>query len=348
MKINDKKKSIIKITGLHIKGLRAIRSLDLPQEGLGWNDKMPNLLMIGGPNGGGKTTLLEFIARALHLLVDHPPGVPEELSAQEAWLDLKIGDGKSDSNKLRFLLGGADFVKANRTSNCYGYQYAVSRPQRIQTGDFYEHFRDIVKDRDKFSSSPYPSVVFFPSDARDLLIPEEQYKAPGKMPAPDEFIYKWTPPRTWKDSLEALLYGARWEDLNDKEEGRNGEAHRFEDYAGEFSHFVGQDKVLKWFHGELQVETPERERHPLMALSSGEKQTLILAAYLRWHWRPGSLVLIDEPELHLHSAWQAKLYERIAQFLQERGGQVILATQSRSLFELASLDSKLLIGKQAF
>ena len=348
MKNNTKKKPIIKITGLHIKGLKAIRSLDLPQDGLGWKDGMPNLLMIGGPNGGGKTTLLEFIARAFHLLVEHPAGVPEELGAQEAWLDFSTSDGESDKSTVRFLLGDADFVKANTTPNCFGYQLAVTRPRRIQQGGFYQRLCSIVGNRDKFASSQYPSVVFFPSDSRDLMIPEEQYKAPGKMPAPNEFVYKWSPPKAWKESLEALFYGARWEDLNDKEEGRNGDAHRFDDYAGEFAHFVGDGKVLKWFHGDLQIETPEKERHPLLALSSGEKQTLILAAYLRWHWRPGSLVLIDEPELHLHSAWQARLYDRIVQFLKERGGQVILATQSRSLFEFAGLESKLLLGKQDF
>jgi len=339
---------VIKITGSHIKGLKAIRSLDLPQDGLGWKDGMPNLVMIGGPNGGGKTTLLEFIARAFHLLVEQPPGVPEELAAQEAWLDFAIGDGKSDKTNVRFLLGNADFVKANKTENCFGYQYAISRPQRLEKSDFIEHLSAVVGDRDKFSESQFPSVVFFPSDSRDLLIPEEQFKAPGRMPAPNEFVYKWSPPKSWKDSLEALLYGARWEDLNDKDEGRTGDAHRFDDYAGEFAHFVGEGKVLKWFHGELQIETTERERHPLMALSSGEKQTLILAGYLRWHWRPGSLVLIDEPELHLHSAWQARLYDRIADFLKERGGQVIMATQSRSFFECGNLESKLLIGKQDF
>src|SRR5271157_3630242 len=108
MKINVKKKPTIKITGLHIKGLKAIRSLDLPQDGLGWKDGMPNLVMIGGPNGGGKTTLLEFVARAFHLLVEHPAGVPQELAAQEAWLDFAISDGESDKTNVRFLLGNAD------------------------------------------------------------------------------------------------------------------------------------------------------------------------------------------------------------------------------------------------
>jgi len=348
MNMNNRNKPIINIIGLKIKGLKAIRSLDLPEEGVGWSGEIPKVLMVGGPNGGGKTTLLEFIARAFHLMADHPPGVPEELAAEEARMDFLMSDGHSEPSRLRFLIGRAEFVKTATTSNCFGYQYGATRPKRIQKGEPYGHLSAVVGNRERYGASQYPSVVFFPSDSRDLHIPEEKYKAPGRMPAPNEFVYRWTPPRTWSESLEALLYGARWEDLNDKEEGRNAEAHRFEDYSSEFSHFTGSGKVLKWLHGDLQVETTDGARHPLAALSSGEKQTLILPAYLRWHWRPGSLILIDEPELHLHSAWQAKLYERIVQLQRERGGQVVLATQSRACFEFGELQSKFLLGKQEF
>ena len=47
--------------------------------------------------------------------------------------------------------------------------------------------------------------------------------------------------------------------------------------------------------------------HDFSELSSGEKQVLLITGELLRYWRPGSLILIDEPELHLHSRWQTRL-----------------------------------------
>jgi predicted ATP-dependent endonuclease of OLD family len=81
-----------------------------------------------------------------------------------------------------------------------------------------------------------------------------------------------------------------------------------------------------------------------MELSSGEKQALILAAELYRRWRPGSLILIDEPELHFHSSWQTALWLMLQKWQKERGGQVIVATQSSHLFGLAEPGTTVLLG----
>jgi predicted ATP-binding protein involved in virulence len=57
------------------------------------------------------------------------------------------------------------------------------------------------------------------------------------------------------------------------------------------------------------------------------------------------LVLIDELELHLHDAWQGRLYEAICAMQRELGGQVLLATQSHSLFEMAAPGTRALLGR---
>ncbi len=54
----------IKITKLSIQGLGPIRSLELPEQGLGWDGNFPDIALLGGVNGSGKTTLLEFIFNA--------------------------------------------------------------------------------------------------------------------------------------------------------------------------------------------------------------------------------------------------------------------------------------------
>ena len=57
-----------------------------------------------------------------------------------------------------------------------------------------------------------------------------------------------------------------------------------------------------------------------------------------------NLLLIDEPELHFHATWQTKLLSTLASWQKERGGQVIIATQSNHLFQIADPDTKILLG----
>lgn len=73
---------------------------------------------------------------------------------------------------------------------------------------------------------------------------------------------------------------------------------------------------------------------------------MLLLAELRRLWRRGSLILIDELELHLHDAWQGKLLDILSAMQAELGGQVIITTQSHSLFEMAPLGTRAILGRE--
>jgi predicted ATPase len=191
-----------------------------------------------------------------------------------------------------------------------------------------------------FASTDLPSAIYLPSD-RALVIPEEAYKAAGNLKAPQTFTHRFHVPAKWSESLEAILYAARWADLNALAAGRT--EHNFDVYAEAFSTFF-EGKRLEWDEGELVVRVASGARHGLDALSSGEKQVIIIVSELLRRWRPGSLVLIDEPESHMHPIWLAKLWRLISRWQRERGGQVILATQSTQLFGLAGAGSRMLLG----
>ncbi|MBI2299961.1 MAG: hypothetical protein HYU66_13640, partial [Armatimonadetes bacterium] len=92
---------MLRIKRLSVRGLGPIERLDLPEDGLGWGDEIPRMVLLGGPNGGGKTTLLNFIEAAMRTLAitdDNCDAVPEFLrtAGEEAWFDIEVTDGHAD------------------------------------------------------------------------------------------------------------------------------------------------------------------------------------------------------------------------------------------------------------
>ena len=190
-------------------------------------------------------------------------------------------------------------------------------------------------------------LVFFPSDDRDLVVPEVDYKAPGKLNDTANFVEIWRrlPPKTWSGSTMELFFSARWADLNAKESGHPEEATRFDTYSRAFTDLTG-GKTLSWTReGDLVVVLPDGTEHAIEDLSSGERQALLLLSELRRLWRPGSLILIDELELHLHDAWQGKLLDILTEMQAELRGQVIITTQSHALFQMAKLGTRHILGR---
>jgi len=63
-------------------------------------------------------------------------------------------------------------------------------------------------------------------------------------------------------------------------------------------------------------------------LSSGEQHVLVLLYDLLFEVKPGSLVLIDEPEISLHVAWQLAFLEDIRRIAKVSEFRFIVATHS--------------------
>ena len=72
--------------------------------------------------------------------------------------------------------------------------------------------------------------------------------------------------------------------------------------------------------------------HPLDELSAGERQVLI-QLYLISRWlQPGGVVLLDEPDLHLHPSLIPMLLGRVEAIVADRGGQLILTSHLPELW----------------
>ncbi len=70
---------------------------------------------------------------------------------------------------------------------------------------------------------------------------------------------------------------------------------------------------------------------PIERLSSGEQHQLVLFFELLFEIKHNSLILIDEPELSLHVAWQKKFIADLMKIIDLNRFDVILATHSPQL-----------------
>ena len=66
----------------------------------------------------------------------------------------------------------------------------------------------------------------------------------------------------------------------------------------------------------------------LNSLSSGEKNEIIMLYHLIFDVKDNSVLLIDEPEISLHVAWQLDFLKDIEKILEKKKNQVIIATHS--------------------
>jgi len=88
--------------------------------------------------------------------------------------------------------------------------------------------------------------------------------------------------------------------------------------------FVSKDKGIFF-------KTLEDKEIPLTKLSSGEHHELVLLYELLFRVKEGSLILIDEPEISLHVAWQKKFLPDLQKISKLVSLDVLIATHSPQL-----------------
>ncbi|MDF2507561.1 MAG: ATPase [Microbacterium sp.] len=83
--------------------------------------------------------------------------------------------------------------------------------------------------------------------------------------------------------------------------------------------------------GELEFLSSNDRKLPVARLSSGEQHLVALFTLLLFAAKPGSLVLIDEPEISLHAAWKHAFLVDISRVASVNDLQVVLATHSAGI-----------------
>lgn len=337
----------MKIRRVILKGVRNFKDFDRSIEDE-WSGRVPDSLLLIGPNGSGKTTLLNAVADmwqtfANHLRQDQTlsssdlPLMGETLSNSElaaieildledepVWIcmgneyackqfmtsrenDHRVLSLRADApgrQYLNYIRPGAKDGQAQRFSNIWQQKWA----ERLE--------KNVLG-----SKNDLPNIVYLESETRFLPTLTEKFST---IPEPEEYrwLARYEPTTSRKGSLQNYLYNLKVVD-----------ERAFEKIVQQANSFL-IGKRLDNFDpktGSLMVVVDGRGKHPIEDLSSGEKQVLLMLAMITRWLRPGGILLIDEPDLHLHESLTTAFVSHLRRMVSEINGQLILASHAPAL-----------------
>lgn len=181
----------------------------------------------------------------------------------------------------------------------------------------------------------WPTLIYFSAyrNVTPVLASEER-----SISAPRDWNYSplhafRTEGGMWRDSLDNLLVWLKWLDDGRFENALKLVNERVFAETGTFLKDVSREPP------EAIVMREDR-RHRLDALSSGEKSLVQLFLRLGAHMTRNTILLIDEPEAHLHDKWKYRLFYQLKALVRDSypGLTLIIATHSPEIMQALAIE----------
>jgi predicted ATPase len=308
------------LKGIKIEGLKCINDIEV--------DLQPPLTVFTGPNNSGKSTILQAILLGFDLF--------RRCIDTDAWT---IRDAGRSVTEL-------DYLRVNQLKDLWFKQLwkpSKTKERYIRVGLTFDNgFKFVSRVRylygalnigiESFKPTPDIELVKAISSSAPIIIsasPGPQAHEPAVSLA--QLHYTLGAGDSARVLHNILL---QLEHQSDKEpwEFVKGIVKR---------HFaVELDKIDFDDTRDLEIRSPYSEAGyslDIVSGGSGLNQVLQLGAIIAWR-KPG-IVLLDEPDAHLHTTLQARLLDLLYELADRYGMQVIISTHSRDIISQAPLET---------
>lgn len=375
----------MKIRRVILKNVRNFKDFDRDFED-SWTGEVPDSLLLIGPNGTGKSTLLNTIAglwQILYNFLEEDERIPDETqnttsgsttftqtsgspgnsSNQSKIPDRRFIDLLSNSRLAAmqvqgfldapnfWLFAGNDsdllerFIFENNSELRIGRLYTKEKGSDITyaTDAFYQPDSIEAQVTDAIDAYPswfsswqeklvhnvyssrhdLPNIVYLESETR-ILQPIKNLG--GLTPEPDEFqwLARYEPSTSRKGSLQNYLFAQKAVNLP-----------LFEDIRHQINLFLNGKQLADISPKTYQIMVDVKgQKHPIDELSSGEKQVLLMLVTVIRRLEEGGIVMIDEPDLHLHVSMVNAFVGHLRKMIGEKKGQLILASHAPELWRM--------------
>lgn len=320
-----------------------------------WTGKVDENVLFTGPNGCGKSTLLRGVAMlwdALGYWLDHQKTMPASHSARK-WLErwgtfaVVFSDLQcSDQSPIRVGLffgneSAIDKIIAKQPYNTTWIGEVNEGKKKTRTKTRSGFVKDYVFDEwlqtlsitrvqvvlgrlNSGMALSVPNIIYLDAEERRWITPKSNISSL----APDDLSKNWlatySPSSDWKGQLEASLFNMK-ATLPELYPKMIKTLNQF---------FSGKVIVEEIQPGQRQqVKLANGDTHTLDEMSSGEHQVLIMLFMVQRWLQPGGIVLIDEPDLHLHPSLVSPLLATLENIIQKKQGQLILTSHATDVWQ---------------
>lgn len=333
------------------------------------NDEPCNLYLMISKNGRGKTSIMELLATMMGMLGKSECSMLgfESFDREQgrAQWDVRVTLNRGGSKETAILSLVAGFMGEEVALKPWGEsdikKYGASCWHRFgfvrnisgrysmvgRHVDWVMDFNALIQSNTgaRLSGSEsddltFPTLIYFSAYRNIIPLPSEE----RAIIAPRDWNYQPVhifdvEGRDWRDSLDNLLVWLKW--LDDG---------RFEAAVKAINDRVFKVGDKQLFAGKklagIRKEPPEAiieaegQKHRLDRLSSGEKSLVQLFLRLGSHMTRNTLLLVDEPEVHLHRNWQYETLYSLMNLAKTHypGVSIVMASHSERIMKAFGLN----------
>ena len=303
-------------------------------------------IVVGGRNGIGKSQLMMCIALAARSdvsLFEARKFIGPNSNTASVQVEFLLNeDERAILNTVLLASGSDSFIDCSTLTATVDISAASEPSQTWGTPNLPDVLTNLLNDPGAREQLPFTQVVYLPADrtverTRDLsfslssLARERTFEL-GQQTLTAQ-LSDWNQTHTFDvfSSLAALHYAGLLENAGSK----GTRLKDFYDISNAFERATGKKIEAPRMKSngsiDMEVTIPGGYRHAINTLSSGELIALQLLHFVKLHYRQGSILLVDEPEQHLHPSLQVEIANAVRQGVGE--GQLWLVTHSPNILQ---------------
>ena len=332
----------MKIRELTIKNFKNIREARM--------EKIPDLVVVAGPNGCGKTSIFDAMRIFKAIVGPYSGGELSQIQSRELRNELKnVVNLKAEFAEIAIGIELSENEKNYLSTRFPNLEETLSQNQGLLRSSI-----KILKTGQHQITSPSPPLSellrhYDPTDEIGTLEYIPSYRevplgGPGSITLSPASLEQEKLERTAtvREKFSRLKYYLVMMFLYDKMELSDTASKFMPEIQGFFKDFfspkefegIKVDRALKW---QFPIKTPDGI-HDMDFLSSGEKEILMTYTNILKMKLTGSVILFDEPDLHLNAALERKLIGRLSNIV-AAGNQIWVATHSLEIIGTVPLEN---------